>query len=128
MNFGLTNGADFTFRGYVTQACWLRPSNDFQPLHLVCSGFLQNETARFRRVSHPANPFSQASGETVDRLSRSRVAIPRSAHASTRRSRQLAQIDNDKVAPECNAAVCPERDSLQARSEERRVGKECRCR
>src|SRR5439155_21183463 len=97
MNFGLTNRADFTFRGYVTQACCLRPSNDFQPLHLVCSGYLQNETARFRRVSHPANPFSQASGETVNRLSRSGVAIHRSAHATTRRSSQFAQIDNEKI-------------------------------
>ena len=102
------------FRGCATQACWLRPSNDFQPLHLVCSGHLQDETTRFRHASHPANPFSQVSGGTVDCLWRSRVAIPRSAHASTRRSHQLAQIDNDKVAPECNAAVCQERDCLQA--------------
>src|SRR5262249_17851023 len=75
---------------------------------------LQSEKARFRRVTHPANPFSQASGGTVDCLWRSRVAIPRSPHASTRGFRQSVQTDNDKVAPECNGAVRQERDCLQA--------------
>ena len=102
------------YRGRVTQACCLRPSNTFQPLHLVRSGYLQKETARFGGVSHLASPFSQASGGIVDCLSKLQVAILRPLHASTMLSPQSARSDNDKVAPECNGAVCQEKDCLQA--------------
>src|ERR1044072_9322959 len=57
-----------------------------------------------------ANPSTQATSEIADCQRRAPAAILQPAHVSTTPSRQSAQIHNDKVAHECNAAACQERD------------------
>src|ERR1700746_1660347 len=64
-------------------------------------------------VIHRASPSTQAICETVDCQRRERVAILRSVRVSTTRCRQPAQIGNDKVSLECNAAALRETDCLR---------------
>jgi hypothetical protein len=102
----------------ITMKGRLRFSNALQEVrahrgsrfHLAQARLYLPRTGRMLHITHQANPSTQATSETVDCQRRARAAILRPVRVSTTICRQWAQIGNDKVAPECNAAVRRETD------------------
>ena len=89
------------------QEVWADKRNRFHLDQLDCN---RSVGAGCLHVTHRANPSTQATCETAGCHWRERVAILRPLRASTTLCRRLVQIDNDKVAPECNEAARRERD------------------